>query len=276
MSYDLPALCRQVRRDILTMTHAAGSGHPGGSLSAVEILVTLYFDQMHLDPAQPEDPNRDRFLLSKGHAAPVLYSALARRGFFDPAFLPTLRQLDSPLQGHPHREKLPGLDCSSGSLGQGLSVANGLALAARRTGRSYRTYCLLGDGEVQEGQIWEAAMTAAQFSLDNVCAVVDDNGVQLDGPTKDIMDVEPLGAKFAAFGWEVLDVDGHSLAALRDAFRIAAATQGRPTVLIAHTVKGKGVSFMEGQAAWHGKAPNDQELAAALAELAEGGTPHEA
>ena len=261
MSYDLPALCRQVRRDILTMTHAAGSGHPGGSLSAVEILVTLYFDQMHLDPAQPEDPNRDRFLLSKGHAAPVLYSALARRGFFDPALLPTLRQLDSPLQGHPHREKLPGLDCSSGSLGQGLSVANGLALAARRTGRSYRTYCLLGDGEVQEGQIWEAAMTAAQFSLDNVCAVVDDNGVQLDGPTKDIMDVEPLGAKFAA---------------LRDAFRIAAATQGRPTVLIAHTVKGKGVSFMEGQAAWHGKAPNDQELAAALAELAEGGTPHEA
>ena len=276
MSYDLPALCRQVRRDILTMTHAAGSGHPGGSLSAVEILVTLYFDQMHLDPAQPEDPNRDRFLLSKGHAAPVLYSALARRGFFDPARLPTLRQLDSPLQGHPHREKLPGLDCSSGSLGQGLSVANGLALAARRTGRSYRTYCLLGDGEVQEGQIWEAAMTAAQFSLDNVCAVVDDNGVQLDGPTKDIMDVEPLGAKFAAFGWEVLDVDGHSLAALRDAFRIAAATQGRPTVLIAHTVKGKGVSFMEGQAAWHGKAPNDQELAAALTELAEGGTPHEA
>ena len=184
--------------------------------------------------------------------------------------------MDSPLQGHPHREKLPGLDCSSGSLGQGLSVANGLALAARRTGRSYRTYCLLGDGEVQEGQIWEAAMTAAQFSLDNVCAVVDDNGVQLDGPTKDIMDVEPLGAKFAAFGWEVLDVDGHSLAALRDAFRIAAATQGRPTVLIAHTVKGKGVSFMEGQAAWHGKAPNDQELAAALAELAEGGMPHEA
>ena len=276
MSYDLPALCRQVRRDILTMTHAAGSGHPGGSLSAVEILVTLYFDQMHLDPAQPEDPNRDRFLLSKGHAAPVLYSALARRGFFDPGLLPTLRQLDSPLQGHPHREKLPGLDCSSGSLGQGLSIANGLALAARRTGRSYRTYCLLGDGEVQEGQIWEAAMTAAQFSLDNVCAVVDDNGVQLDGPTKDIMDVEPLGAKFAAFGWEVLDVDGHSLAALRDAFRIAAATQGRPTVLIAHTVKGKGVSFMEGQAAWHGKAPNDQELAAALAELAEGGTPHEA
>ena len=245
-----------------------------------------YFDQMHLDPAQPEDPNRDRFLLSKGHAAPVLYSALARRGFFDPALLPTLRQLDSPLQGHPHREKLPGLDCVS--IGPNLldihTPRERMEIASVKYGffkkntysRSYRTYCLLGDGEVQEGQIWEAAMTAAQFSLDNVCAVVDDNGVQLDGPTKDIMDVEPLGAKFAAFGWEVLDVDGHSLAALRDAFRIAAATQGRPTVLIAHTVKGKGVSFMEGQAAWHGKAPNDQELAAALAELAEGGTPHEA
>ena len=196
MPYDLPALCRQVRRDILTMTHAAGSGHPGGSLSAVEILVTLYFDQMRLDPARPEDPDRDRFLLSKGHAAPALYSVLARRGFFDPALLPTLRQLGSPLQGHPHREKLPGLDCSSGSLGQGLSIANGLALAARRTGRRYRTYCLLGDGEVQEGQIWEAAMTAAHFALDNVCAIVDDNGVQLDGPTREIMGVEPLGAKF--------------------------------------------------------------------------------
>lgn len=275
MPYDLPALCRQVRRDILTMTHAAGSGHPGGSLSAVEILVTLYFDQMHIDPARPEDPDRDRFLLSKGHAAPVLYSVLARRGYFDPALLPTLRQLGSPLQGHPHREKLPGLDCSSGSLGQGLSIANGLALAARRTGRTYRTYCLLGDGEVQEGQIWEAAMTAAHFALDNVCAIVDDNGVQLDGPTREIMDVEPLGAKFAAFGWAVLEVDGHSLSALQDAFRTAQATRGRPTVLLARTVKGKGVSFMEGQASWHGKAPNDAELAAALAELEEGGN-HEA
>lgn len=275
MPYDLPALCRQVRRDILTMTHAAGSGHPGGSLSAVEILVTLYFDQMHIDPARPEDPDRDRFLLSKGHAAPVLYSVLARRGYFDPALLPTLRQLGSPLQGHPHREKLPGLDCSSGSLGQGLSIANGLALAARRTGRTYRTYCLLGDGEVQEGQIWEAAMTAAHFALDNVCAIVDDNGIQLDGPTREIMDVEPLGAKFAAFGWAVLEVDGHSLSALQDAFRTAQATRGRPTVLLARTVKGKGVSFMEGQAGWHGKAPNDAELAAALAELEEGGN-HEA
>lgn len=267
MTYDLPALCRQVRRDILTMTHAAGSGHPGGSLSAVEILVSLYFDQMTLDPRQPQDPQRDRFLLSKGHAAPALYSVLARRGFFDPGLLPTLRQLDSPLQGHPHMDRLPGLDCSSGSLGQGLSIANGLALAARHQGKTYRAYCLLGDGEVQEGQIWEAAMTAAHFGLDNVCAIVDDNGVQLDGLTRDIMNVEPLGEKFLAFGWHVIGVDGHDLAALAAAFRQAKATKGKPTVLIARTVKGKGVSFMEGQPAWHGKAPNAQELSAALAEL---------
>ena len=273
MTHDLPALCRQVRRDILTMTHAAGSGHPGGSLSAVEILVSLYFDQMDLDPAHPQDPDRDRFLLSKGHAAPLLYSVLARRGFFAPALLPTLRQLDSPLQGHPHMDRLPGLDCSSGSLGQGLSIANGLALAARQQGKTYRTYCLLGDGEVQEGQIWGAAMTAAHFGLDNVCAIVDNNGVQLDGLTREIMAVEPLGDKFRAFGWHVIDVDGHHLAALAAAFQEAKATKGKPTVLIARTVKGKGVSFMEGQPAWHGKAPNAQELAAALAEVEKGGTP---
>lgn len=267
MTYDLPALCRQVRRDILTMTHAAGSGHPGGSLSSVEILVSLYFDQMTLAPSQPQDPDRDRFLLSKGHAAPLLYSVLARRGFFDPALLPTLRQLDSPLQGHPHMDRLPGLDCSSGSLGQGLSIANGLALAARQQGKTYRTYCLLGDGEVQEGQIWEAAMTAAHFGLDSVCAIVDDNGVQLDGLTREIMAVEPLNEKFRAFGWHVIDVDGHDLTALAAAFQEAKATRGKPTVLIARTVKGKGVSFMEGQPAWHGKAPNDQELAAALQEI---------
>ena len=264
---DLAPLCRTIRRDVLEMIHAAGSGHPGGSLSAVELLATLYFDVLSVDPARPDDPDRDRFLLSKGHAAPVLYSVLARRGFFDPALLPTLRQLGSPLQGHPHMERLPGLDCSSGSLGQGLSIANGLAMAARRTGRSYRTYCLMGDGEIQEGQVWEAAMTAAHFRLDDVCAIVDDNGVQLDGLTRDIMQVEPIGDKFRAFGWHVIEVDGHDLAALRAAFDDAAATKGRPTVLVAKTVKGKGVSFMEGQPAWHGKAPNDEELAAALAEL---------
>lgn len=273
MEQDLRALCRTLRRDILTMIHAAGSGHPGGSLSCVEILAALYFDVMRVDPQSPGDPDRDRFLLSKGHAAPALYSVLAERGYFDPALLPTLRQLGSPLQGHPHMESLPGLDCSSGSLGQGLSIANGLALAAKQTGRSYRTYCLLGDGEVQEGQIWEAAMTAAQFKLDNVCAIVDDNGVQLDGPTDEICRVEPLDEKFKAFGWHVIPVDGHDVDALIAAFRQAEAVKGQPTVLIAQCVKGKGVSFMENQCAWHGKAPNKEELAAALAEV-EGGVSH--
>ena len=273
MEQDLRAACRTLRRDILTMIHAAGSGHPGGSLSAVEILAVLYFDVMHIDPNKPDDPERDRFLLSKGHAAPVLYSVLARRGFFDPAIRPTLRQLGSPLQGHPHMSSLPGLDCSSGSLGQGLSIAGGLALAAKKTGRTYRTYCLLGDGEVQEGQIWEAAMTAAQFKLDNVCAIVDDNGVQLDGPTDEICRVEPLDEKFRAFGWHVLNADGHDTDALKAAFAEAETVKGVPAVLIARTVKGKGVSFMENQCAWHGKAPNKEERAAALAEV-EGGVSH--
>lgn len=267
MHTDLPERCRQMRQDILQMIHAAGSGHPGGSLSCVEILATLYFDIMQVDPARPEDPDRDRFLLSKGHAAPALYCALAHRGYFDRSLLPTLRSLGSPLQGHPHMQMLQGLDCSSGSLGQGLSIANGLALAAKQQGRSYRTYCLLGDGEVQEGQIWEAAMTAAHFGLDNVCAIVDSNGVQLDGTTAEIMNVEPLGDKFRAFGWNVIDVDGHDTEALRLAFGLAAAAKGKPTVLIAKTVKGKGVSFMEGQCGWHGKSPNKEELAAALAEI---------
>lgn len=270
MEQDLRPICRQLRRDILTMTHAAGSGHPGGSLSCVEILATLYFSVMRIDPKRPDDPDRDRFLLSKGHAAPALYSVLARRGYFDPELLPTLRQFGSPLQGHPHKDSLPGLDCSSGSLGQGLSIANGLALAARQTGRDYRAYCLLGDGEVQEGQIWEAAMTAAQLGLDNVCAIVDDNGVQLDGLTDEICRVEPLDEKFRAFGWHVVNVDGHHLDALAAAFAEAEAAKGVPTVLVAQCVKGKGVSFMEHQPGWHGKAPNQEELAAALAEV-EGG-----
>ncbi len=267
MRNDLRPICRQLRQDILEMICAAGSGHPGGSLSCVEILAVLYYEVMHIDPAQPDNPERDRFLLSKGHAAPALYSVLARRGYFDPKLLPTLRQLGSPLQGHPHQERLPGLDCSSGSLGQGLSIANGLALAAKRQGKPYRSYCLLGDGEVQEGQVWEAAMSAAHYKLDNVCAIVDDNGVQLDGPTAQIMNVEPLGDKFAAFGWQVLPVDGHNVEDLALAFQEAAETKGRPTVLLAQCVKGKGVSFMENQCAWHGKAPSREELAAALAQL---------
>lgn len=267
MTASLTEQCRQLRRDMLTMISAAGSGHPGGCLSAAEILTVLYFDVLHIDPKHPDDPARDRFLLSKGHAAPALYCALARRGYFDPAMLPTLRTLGSPLQGHPHMERLPGLDCSSGSLGQGLSVANGLALAAKRKGLSYRTYCLMGDGELQEGQVWEAAMTAAHFGLNNVCAIVDDNGIQLDGLTRDIMNVEPIADKFRTFGWNVIEADGHDLNGLRHAFSLAESIKDRPSLVLAHTVKGKGVSFMEGQPGWHGRAPTRAELDAALGEL---------
>ena len=267
MIHDLPALCRQIRRDILSMTHAAGSGHPGGSLSAVEILVSLYFGQMRLDPARPDDPNRDRFLLSKGHAAPLLYSVLARRGYFDPALLPTLRQLGSPLQGHPHMAKLPGLDCSSGSLGQGLSIANGLALAARRTGRTYRTYCLLGDGELQEGQVWEAFMFAHHYKLDNLCVIIDNNGLQIDGAVDKVMSPYPIPDKLKAFGFAVKEIDGHDFDQMEAAFAEAKATKGVPFAIVMKTTKGKGVSYMENQAGWHGKAPNDEEYKIAMDEL---------
>ena len=263
----LTDICRTVRRDIVTMIAKAGSGHPGGSLSSVEILVALYFQIMKIDPQHPADPDRDRFILSKGHVAPVLYSVLARRGFYDPKELETLRRLGSTLQGHPHMSSTPGLDCSSGSLGQGLSVANGLAFAAKKMNKNYRTYCLMGDGEIQEGQIWEAAMTAAHLKLDNLCAVVDWNGVQLDGTTREVMNVDPVPDKFRAFNWNVIEVNGHDLQSLLDAFDLAERTKGRPTVLIAQCVKGKGVSFMEGKCGWHGKAPNKEELANALAEI---------
>lgn len=264
---NLQEMCKVVRKDILTMVAAAGSGHPGGSLSAVEIMVALYFSVLHVDPKKPDDPERDRFVLSKGHVAPVLYSVLARRSFFDPKELITLRKLGSILQGHPHMADTPGLDCSSGSLGQGLSIACGLALAGKKTGSKYRTYCLMGDGELQEGQIWEAAMTAAHFKLDNLCAIVDWNGVQLDGLTKEIMNVDPVADKFRAFNWNVLEANGHSIPQLLDCFARAEEKKGRPTVIVAKCVKGKGVSFMEGKAAWHGTAPNQEQLAQALAEI---------
>lgn len=262
---------KQIRTDILTMVHQAGSGHPGGSLSAVEIMVALYYtDIMRVKPEQPDDPDRDRFILSKGHAAPVVYSVLCRKGFFCDSHLCSLRKLGSILQGHPHARHVPGLDCSSGSLGQGLSVANGLALGARMKKKDYRVYCLLGDGELQEGQVWEAAMTAAQHKLDNVCAVIDNNHVQLDGRTEDIKMLEPVAAKWRDFGWNVLEVDGHSLQAMYDAYRSAMDAKGKPTVIVAETVKGKGVSFMENQAGWHGLAPNTEQLADALREVAAG------
>ena len=267
MTHDLPALCRQIRRDILSMTHAAGSGHPGGSLSAVEILVSLYFGQMRLDPARPDWADRDRFVLSKGHCAPALYAVLALRGYFDPAELKKLRSIDSHMSGHPDMRYIPGVDMSTGSLGQGLSTAVGMALAAKAQDKAYRTYAICGDGEIDEGQIWEAAMAAAKWKLDNLCAFVDVNGLQIDGTSEEVMPTEPLDAKFAAFNWHVIKVNGHDYAAILAALAEARQTKGKPTMILLATTKGKGVSYMEGQCGWHGKAPDDALFAQAKQEL---------
>jgi transketolase len=256
-----------IRRDILTMITEAGSGHPGGSLSAVEIVVALYFEVMHIDPFVPGWPDRDRFVLSKGHAAPLLYSVLAERGYFGVAELKTLRKLGG-LQGHPCY-RTPGVDASTGSLGQGLAIANGLALAGRLDGKDYRVYALLGDGETQEGMVWEAAMAAAHYRLGNLTAIVDHNRLQIDGAIADVMSPEPLAEKWAAFGWNVQVVDGHDFRQILEAFNRAARSQDKPQVIIAETVKGKGISFMENQVKWHGSAPSRQQLQAALAELEE-------
>ena len=260
--------CRSMRRDIIEMVGAAGSGHPGGSLSSVEIMATLYFGVMKHDPSNPAMPERDRFVLSKGHAAPVLYAALAEAGYFPREELVTLRKLGSRLQGHPDARKTPGVEVSTGSLGQGLALANGLALALRLDRNITPTvYCLLGDGELQEGEVWEAAMLAAHYQLDNVVAIVDLNGMQIDGPTAEVMDVGEVEAKFAAFGWHVVTCDGHDLEQLAEAFEAARACTDGPSVIVADTVKGKGVSFMEGLCDWHGKAPNAEQCAIALSEL---------
>ncbi|MDI6711159.1 MAG: transketolase [Thermoanaerobacterales bacterium] len=267
---DIAALeqkAREIRRHIIRMVGTAGSGHPGGSLSAADIVTALYFAVMRLDPARPDWPDRDRFVLSKGHAAPVLYAALAERGYFPVDELGTLRKLGTRLQGHPDMKKLPGVEMSTGSLGQGLSAANGMALAAKLDGKDYRVYVLLGDGEIQEGQVWEAAMAAAHYKLDNVTAIVDFNGYQIDGPVTEVMNPEPIAAKWWAFGWRVLEIDGHDMRAILTALDEARATEGRPAVIVARTVKGKGVSFMEGQVDWHGKAPKEDQVRAALAEL---------
>ena len=267
---ELKAMSRTVREDILTMVHKAGSGHPGGSLSATDLMVGLYFGgMMKVDPQNPDWEGRDRFILSKGHVAPVLYSVLARKGFFPLEELGTLRKLGSILQGHPHKQSTPGLDCSSGSLGQGLSIANGLAIGVRKQNKANRVYCLLGDGELQEGQVWEAVMTAAQNKLDNLCAIVDYNHVQLDGTTEEIKALGDLAAKWHDFGWNVIQLNGHDMDQVLKAFEMAAAYKGRPSVLIADTVKGKGVSFMEGDCNWHGNAPNAEQLEKALAEVRE-------
>jgi transketolase len=264
---ELKKMAMKLRCHVITMTATAGSGHPGGSLSAADIITTLYFKILHHDPKNPQWQDRDRFILSKGHAAPILYAALAESGYLPVAELATLRKLDSRLQGHTDRNLTPGVEMSSGSLGQGLSFSIGVALAAKLDHRDYKTYVLLSDGECDEGQIWEAAMSAAQFKLDNLTAIVDCNRIQLSGWTKDIMDLEPFAQKWQAFGWHTVDIDGHDLDQILAAFQEAEKTKTKPTVIIAHTIKGKGVSFMENNVAFHGKAPTPEEAGRALKEL---------
>lgn len=270
---ELENKARILRKHIIQMTCEAGSGHPGGSLSAADIVAALYFHELRLDPSRPQWPDRDRFVLSKGHAAPVLYAALSERGFFPVEELMKLRKLGSRLQGHPDMRKVPGVEMSTGSLGQGLSAANGMALAARLDRKDYRVYVLLGDGEIQEGQVWEASMAAAHYKLDNVAAFLDHNGYQIDGPVREVMSPEPVAAKWRAFGWHVIEIDGHNMSQILSALAEAKTVRGRPTMIVAETVKGRGVSFMEGQVDWHGVAPKPAERERALAELGDGETP---
>lgn len=266
MNYEnLTLIANKMRKNILKMIHSANSGHPGGSLSSVEIVTYLYFKEMNID--SPNDENRDKFILSKGHGAPVLYSVLMEKGFISKELMSTLRQIDSKLQGHPDMKKLPGVEASTGSLGQGLSIANGIALANKLDNKKSRVFALLGDGEVQEGMVWEAAMLAAHYNLDNLTAILDHNGLQIDGRNDDVMKVEPLDKKWESFGWHVIKADGHDFKSLENAFEERKKITGQPAIIIAETIKGKGVSFMEDKSGWHGKAPNDEELATALNEL---------
>ena len=256
-----------MRKGIIEAVHGAGAGHPGGSLSAADIYTYLYFEEMNIDPKDPKKKDRDRFVLSKGHTAPGLYSVLANRGYFPVEDLPTLRHLGSYLQGHPCMQETPGVDMSSGSLGQGISAAVGMALAAKLDNASYRTYTLLGDGEIEEGQVWEAAMFAGAKNLDNLVVIVDNNGLQIDGPIEKVNNPYPIDKKFEAFNFHVINIDGNDFDQIDAAFKEARETKGVPTAIIAKTLKGKGVSFMEGQVGWHGKAPNDEEYKVAMADL---------
>lgn len=264
----LKKIAAQIRLDIVDEVHAAKSGHPGGSLSIADILTYLYFEEMRVDPKDPRGEDRDRFVLSKGHAAPALYAALAERGYFPRKDLITLRKPDSYLQGHPDMNKVPGVDMSTGSLGLGISAACGIALAGKIKNKDFRVYTVVGDGESEEGQVWEAAMFAAHYHLDNLCVVVDWNGLQIDGPVEKVMNPTPHDKKFEAFGFEVISIDGHDFDAIEAAFKKARTVKGKPTAIIAKTVKGKGVSFMENAVGWHGKAPDDEQYAVAHAELA--------
>ena len=261
----------EVRKGIVEGVHSAKAGHPGGSLSAADICTYLYFEEMKIDPKNPKDPDRDRFVLSKGHTAPGLYSALAHRGYFPVEDLLTLRHTGSYLQGHPDMKHIPGVDMSSGSLGQGLSAACGMALGAKQAKKDFRVYALCGDGEIQEGQIWEAAMFAGFRKLDNLCVIVDNNNLQIDGPIDEVCSPYPIDKKFEAFNFHVINIDGNDFDQIKAAFDEAKATKGMPTAIIAHTVKGKGVSFMENNVGWHGKAPNDEEFAIAMEDLRKAG-----
>ena len=263
----LMALACRVRMGVIEGTHAAKAGHPGGSLSAADLFTYLYFKEMNIDPENPQWADRDRFVLSKGHTAPGLYAALALRGFFPWEELKTLRQMDSRLQGHPNMNETPGVDMSTGSLGQGISAAAGMALAAKHMGKSCRVYTLLGDGEIQEGEVWEAMMFAHHYKLDNLCVVIDNNGLQIDGNIADVMSPYPIPEKLRAFGFAVAEIDGHDFAAMEAAFTLARETKGVPFAIVMKTTKGKGVSYMENQAGWHGKAPNDEEYEIAMKEL---------
>lgn len=264
---ELQKIANEVRKGIVTAVHSAKAGHPGGSLSAADVFTYLYFEEMNIDPKNQKAPDRDRFVLSKGHTAPGLYSTLAHRGYFPVEDLKTLRKMGSYLQGHPCLQHVPGVDMSSGSLGQGISAAVGMALAAKLDQKDYRTYCLCGDGEIQEGQVWEAAMFAGHRKLDNLVVIVDNNGLQIDGKIEDVCSPYPIDKKFEAFNFHVINVNGHDFDALRSAFKEARDTKGMPTCIIVKTTKGKGVSFMENQASWHGTAPNDEQYEIAMADL---------
>jgi transketolase len=264
---DLKRIATKLRMDVIKMLKEAKSGHPGGSLSACEIITVLYFKEMNIDSNNPNWPDRDRFVLSKGHGAPILYAALAEKGYFPKEELMKLRKIDSMLQGHPDMKDTPGVDMTTGSLGQGLAAANGMALAGKLDNKNYRVYALLGDGEVQEGIIWEAAMLAAHYQLDNLTVFLDHNGLQIDGLNREVMNIEPIDEKFRAFGWHVINIDGHDFEQIINAIEEAKNTKGKPTIIIAKTVKGKGVSFMENQYEWHGKAPSEEEAVKALEEL---------
>ena len=265
--FNLKEIAKRIRRNIIEEVYSAQSGHPGGALSCADILTALYFNQMNINPEKPDDESRDRFVLSKGHASAALYATLAERGYFSKEELANFRKIGERLQGHPDMKHIPGVDMSAGSLGQGLSVANGMALSSKMDRKGFRVYCLLGDGEIEEGQVWEAAMTSAHYKLDNLCVIVDNNKLQIDGSVEEVMSVYPIKEKFESFGFEVFEVDGNNIDSLITVFQKAKTVKGKPTVIVAKTIKGKGISFMENQVGWHGKAPSEEQYLEAMKEV---------